>query len=1018
MKTISTPTPCPACGFAAPPGMRFCGACGQNLLAEQISPTRKSRRRTSPRTANGEAAERRQLTVMFCDLANSTRLSGKLDPEDLSRILVTYRDACVAVVERHQGIVTRFLGDGLLVFFGFPVAHEDDPQRAIRAALGIQQRMQQINIRLAASGDDPLAVRIGVHTGIVVVGDLGSENHVELQGVMGETPNIAARLQGLALQGQIVVSEETKTLANGFFRFEPRVPERVHGVERILSTYLVNEEVPLYERLNARRHQTPMVGHGKELSILLDAWRNAGERRGGERLIILEGEAGIGKSRLVQEFRNSVAIQGISTVSLQCAADSSGTAFYPVIQWITSELDLDIDTEPKGSRRLAGEALAARGLHNAASISAIAVLLGLADEREKAEAEANPRRQRRRLIDGLARLISVQPERGPALLLLEDAHWADDSTLTLVRACVERPDAAPTLIIITARYEVLPSIHLCRRVFVERLSESEARSLVRSMAGEAIAPGLLTKIVERTDGVPLFIEEVTWTATTRDARNAGTKRDRSEDIPMTLGHSLAARLDQLAGTRPVAQIASVIGRIFRVDFLEAVLSDRPSTAKINLVAALERLQTARVIEAVPGNSKGVFKFRHALIQEAAYGSLLRDRRRDSHRRIANLLSTRFGETPEARHETIARHCAAGGLILEAVERFSDAAREAARIAGNVEAIQHYQAALALLKQHQEFPDHDEREVALQIGLASQLVVSKGNAAPEVEQTLGRARYLADQLGDERLRFRTLRHLQTFHMVRGNIREAYGISSELRERALREGDPDILLQVHRPHGLCLLYLGRFEESREELHRTLELYDPDRHATHRFDYGSDPAVLARAHLGWVEWFLGHHEDAIRHSRESVMDARTLDHSYSLCFALAFQGCLAQFSGDYKAALAAAEEMGRLAEAHDYLYWSAWSDILAGWARVRAGQRPEGERLLREGLADYVATGAALLRPYVLYLLADCLPESKDDEALALLDRAIKEAKSQSVLYFHAEMSRYRSERATRILAVKAD
>ncbi|MGE0225977.1 MAG: hypothetical protein AB7S57_22095, partial [Acetobacteraceae bacterium] len=395
-----------------------------------------------------------------------------------------------------------------------------------------------------------------------------------------------------------------------------------------------------------------------------------------------------------------------------------------------------------------------------------------------------------------------------------------------------------------------------------------------------------------------------------------------------------------------------------------------------------------------------YSFRHALIQEAAYESLLRRRRQEYHLHIAEQLRTTFANTPDSRPEILGRHLAAAGRIDQAVTCYCEAAQQANRLSANVEALRHYQTAAKLLEGLPDTPQKMDREIDVRIALASQILVAHGNAAAGIDDAIARARALCEAVGDQKRLFRALRSLQTFHMVRGSINIAHEITLELLDRVPRLNEPDLLIQAHRPHGLCLLYLGRFAEARTVLRRTLDLYDPAKHAPQRFDYGSDPGVLAHAHLAWVEWFLGNEAAAEEQSRTAVAQAQALDHPHSRCFALAFHACLDQFRGSAAGAYETAEEMIRLAQAHEYAYWGAWGEILQGWATARQGSLTAGRRLLQTGLEDYAQTGAGVLRPYALCLLAELFSPDDPAQARALLDTAISQAEEGAILFWQSQ------------------
>jgi len=966
--------------------MRFCGSCGAALTKtdEQSAPTRHHRNLAAA------SSERRQITVMFCDLIDSTRLSGMLDPEDFSRAVIAYREAAVGAIERFGGTVARFLGDGLLVYFGYPMAQEDDPFRAVRAGLAVLATMSDLNDRLAAEKLPAVHVRIGIHTGIAMVGDLGTGTHREASAVLGETPNIAARLQSLASPDQLVISEDTNRIVAGRFGVADCGQQSLAGVARPIQVFAVHSELPRHER-TVTRHATPMVDREREIEALLDAWQLARERRGGA--VVVEGEAGIGKSRLVAEFHRRLP-RRTSVAAIACRTDERASAFQPVIEWLLAYLRLAPAADAETRRRQLHSALLRRKLPPVEFAPPIANLLGIATEEQQARLPVAPRRRRRRMIDALIHVMLALGAQSPLLVIVEDCHWADESTMDFVRALVERSEGGWPLLVLTTRGGHPPPVPVAQRIVLERLSAQSSRILARMVAGE-IAEPILDQIVVRTDGVPLFLEEVAFTA--RD-RSSSVAAGSAGDIPMTLRDSLMAQLDRLQEAKPVAQFAAVLGRSFQTGVIRAVLATPPDDDGDAVDTALQRLEQAHFLER--DVERDTYRFRHALIQEVAYESLPRNRRQQYHLQIAAALQ-QFPGMPETRPELLGHHLAAAGRIGEAVDSHASAAARASRLSATVEALHHYETALRLLAQLPDTRERGEREITLQISLAAQLIVARGNATSGVEAAAMRARELSERLGNERMLIRSLRTLLTFHLVRGNIDEAHDICLEFVRRVPGINDPDFSLQAYRPYGLCLLYLGRFAEARQVLHRALEFYDPVRHGSHRFEYGSDPAVLAHAHLGWVEWYLGNEAAAEAQCRTAVAEARALDHPHSLCFALGFQACLEQFRDNPALVQTIAEEIGQVAHGLDYAYWVAWSEILLGWAIARSGETERGEQVLRGGLSDYTATGAGLLRPYASSLIAEILPAARRAEALQLLNAAIEEARARSILFCYARM-----------------
>ena len=932
--------------------MRFCGACGVALRA----PTE---------AAAPEAGERRPVTVLFADLVGSSGLAARLDPEDLREVLLAYREAAAGAVTGQGGSLSQHQGDGLLARFGFPTAREDDAERALRAALGITGAVAELRARLGLT----LEVRVAVHSGIVVVATLGHGIASEPGAMVGEATTIAARLQHAAAPGEVWVSEATRRLAPRRFRFTPKGEVALAGLPRPVLAHRLEEEIPPgLASSGAAAPGLPMVGREHELRGLFSAWRDA--EAGAGTAVLIEAEPGHGKTRLVEEFRARIGAAGDGAVVVACSAGEEASAFRPLIAWLAAAAGIPPRAAPARAREALEGWLEDHGLARTEHAAALAVLLGCATAAETAEIEASGRRRRRRNIGALLAALRAGAAGRTALFVAEDIHWADDSTLAVLRALADACAArdASMLLLMTRRPEGHNLPGAAPLTFrLHPLDEDAARRLAAAAAPEAADPGLLAGIIARAGGVPIFLVEAA-----RDAQADAA-------LPLTLRAGLTARLDALPEAKPIAQLASVIGRSFRGDMIAALAEAvglPPSRRPLRRLVEVGLMEPEGPPEAPTG-----YTFRHELMRDMAYETLLRSRRASLHLALARLLPERFGEMVDQRPELLARHLAAGGAAAEAIAAYEKAANRAMRAGAHGEAAGHFRAALEQVPRLPA-PARDAAQARLQVGLAAQITIARGNAVREVGEAFATAHAAALRLDDRQLLLRTLRGLQTFHFVRGSVREGHAIGERIM--ALMEGERDgaALLQAHRPFGLGLLYLGRHEEARRHLERVLELYDPARDEPHRFDYGSDPAVLARAHLGWAHWFRGDARAAFASDAEAVAAARGLDHAHSLCFALAFRCALAQFAGRAAECLAAARELGGIAAAHDFAYWSAWAAILEGWARARAGDRRGGEAMLRRGIEAYRAMGAGLLLPYALALLASLVAR---DEASALLAEA---------------------------------
>jgi hypothetical protein len=832
-----------------------------------------------------------------------------------------------------------------------------------------------------------LAARIGIHSGLAVIEDLGTGRMLEPASVVGDTINIASRLQTAAAPNTVLISAATAELAGGQFQLTDLGERALAGVAEPLRVFEVGAEPAAAgaPSLQGKGQVAPFVDRHGERAQLRRAWAKALKRQGP--CLVIEAEAGMGKTRLVREFAAGLARNGARATVITCSADDGMTSFQPLLSWLRGELDL-----PPGARAPALRAALRAALAPAPGERHelhLAVLLDVATREEQAALALAPRRRRRETIDALLAFLALRldPDH-PHLLVIEDIQWADEGTLAFARALEERRAGSKTMVLLTTRPQHASRVDFASGTLaLQRLPEEEATRLVRAMARPHTPDEAIQRIVQRTDGIPLFVEEVTRFALADQEAGAASRRPGRNAIPLTLRGILTAQLDRLGKAKGVAQIAAVLGRSFRRDLLQAVM-DEADAAEVE--TKLSQLVSARFLEpeGLAGEPTG-YLFRHALIRDAAYDSILRDRRKALHARTARIVRDRFPETAQFRPEILAQHYALAGMPLDAAGHYEAAARRAASRSNHHEAAEHCRAGLQQLDLLESGVETAESEIRLLILLAAQITSMHGNAHPGVLEAFERARQVAEAAGHRRWMQRALRGLHTFFLVRGEIGAGHRISQQVRALAGAPRDAGDRIQLHRPHGLTLLYMGEFEEARRELGAVCALYDPAEHAGHRFEYGSDPMVLARCHLGWVEWFLGDVDRAAHESAAAIAAARDLAHPHSLAFAMAFQGCLAQFMNDPVEAGGIAMELVQLAEQHEFAYWSAWARIVLGWSRAASGEAGEGEAMLRQGLADYEANGAGLLVPYANLLLAEIVAADRPQEAQRLRMTAQRKA-----------------------------
>jgi class 3 adenylate cyclase len=780
--------------------------------AQPDHPVRSASLATTPPSPD---AERRQLTVMFCDLVDSTILAQQLDPEDYRAVVRAYQEAAVAAIQSFDGYVAQYLGDGVLVYFGYPQAHEDAAQRAVRAGLAIVDAMAPLNTRLALQYGVRLAVRLGLHTGVTVIGTVGSGAHQE-QLAMGDTPNIAARLQGLAAPNTVVLSAVTARLLHGIFALEDVGVHQLKGVaEPMAVCRILGPGEPAGDEAESSRARTPfLVGREAELGLLLRRWEQS--KAGLGQVVLVSGEAGIGKTALIEVLRAHVAREGYTRVGFRGSPYHTHSALYPVIEHVRRVVRLERHDAPETALDKLEQVLRGSHLPLAEVIPLFASLLSvplLADRYPPLT--LTPQQQKQQTLDALVAWLVEEAERHPVLAVYEDVHWADPSTLELLGMLVEQTPTAPMLHVLTFRPDFVPPWPARSHITpltLNRLDRLQVEVLIQHLAeGQVLPVEVMQHIVTRTDGVPLFVEELTKTVLEsghllqEGEHYVLTRPLASLPIPTTLYDALMARLDRLPMAKAVAQFGAVLGREFAYPVLQALVPLDGAT----LQARLEQLVAAELLYQRGRPPRTTYRFKHALIQDAAYASLLKGTRQQVHQQVAELFIAQFPESVEAQPELVAQHYTEAGLIEQAIPYWQRAGQQALQRSANPEAVQHLTRGLALLL---TLPETSER---LQIALGPALMATKGWAVPEVEQTYARARALCQQLGETPQLFPTLRGLCWFYFTRGVLPTARELGEQFYRLAQRQAAPMPLLEAHDALGGTLFFQGEYAAAQVHL-----------------------------------------------------------------------------------------------------------------------------------------------------------------------------------------------------------
>jgi class 3 adenylate cyclase/predicted ATPase len=945
---------------------------------------------------------------MFVDMVGSTALSERLDPEDLRELLRAYQETCAAAVDRFDGHVAKYIGDGILVYFGYPQAHEDDARRAVSAGLGIVDGIAALNRGQTDGNGVELGVRVGIHTGLVVVGEMGGGETREAGAIVGETPNVAARLESLAAPNSVAISAATERLVEGLFESDDLGPRRLKGVSRPITVFRIRGQSTAHSRfeVTAERGLTPMVGREEEIGLLLKRWRLTKEGEG--QVVLLSGEAGVGKSRILRGFRERLDGEPHNRVLYYGSAYHRNSAFHPVIDQI--ERGLRFTREDGPAERLAKlEALLSDlGLPVAEYLPLHASLMSMPEDERYPLPELDPQALKARTLEAVAAVLETMAARAPALIVVEDAHWIDPSTLELLTLLIERLRAAPILMVITFRpvFEPPWSNHPHLTLLtLNRLSRRECADMVtRVTAGKSLPAEVLDEIVAKTDGVPLYVEELT-----KSVLESGLLEETAEGyvltgplpplaIPASLQDSLMARLDRLGEAKEVAQLGATLGRTFDRDLLAAV----SPLDEADLENALGQLVGAELLFRRGVSPDLTYEFKHALVRDAAYQSLLKTRRRALHGQIAEILAQDDGG--QSAPELVAHHYTEAGLAKEAVRAWERAAAAALERAALREATQHFRAALAQLALLPESNERDLTELRILTRFGSTVLNIEGWASSEAEVLHERARDLAGRLDNTSTEMvSSLVGLWLYHITRARHDGATKISQQLFHIARKLDDPELLLQAHHAAWPTSMLQGDPSASCSSIDHGLAIYDEARHRHHAQIYmGHDPAVCGYSCGAIVKWAVGLADQAAEYSNQAIALARRTEHVPSLVHGLIFVCEWRVSMADHESALEVAEELYALSEAHQLAASRIVAQIYRGWARAKFGEVEQGIRDIRDGLEAWQSSGARAAVPQHLSLLAAAYAMNGDyDDALAALERALREIAETGERQYEAEI-----------------
>jgi len=970
---------------------------------DQVAPEALSNQPASPARTE---SERRQLTVMFCDLVGSTELSQHFDPEDLQNLIVSYQGACKTAIARFDGYVARYMGDGLLVYFGYPVAHEDDAERAVRAGLGIVEEI----VALDSSYEVELSVRVGIATGLVVAGDIIGEGASEERSVLGETPNLAARLQGIAPPGGVIIADSTRRLVEGRVEVEALQPVSLKGFKESIQAFQANA-IHATSRFDAATSQslTPFGGRNSELGLLTDRWHQACSGDG--QVVLLSGEAGIGKSRILHELRNRLTATPHTSVRYHCSPFNTNTPFFPFIEQLRSAAGFtDYDSEEDKLDKLE-QLISSPSAKGSTNAPILAALLSLPLERYP-QLDLSPAQQKMETITVLVDHLVNFSHDSSVIILVEDIHWIDPSTLEVFDALVDSLQKLPVLLIMThrpgleKRWEEFGHV---TQVSLNRLGHQEMCALVdRITDGKGLPESVLKQVLARTDGVPLFVEELTKTLLESELVREVDGQLVSENelspmaIPATLRDSLMARLDRLALVKEVAQAAACIGREFSYELLTSIIDTE------GLEEKLDQLVDAGLVFRRGSRDLRQFVFKHALVQDAAYESLLKTRRRELHARIAKILEDGFLNKKEIELELLAHHYSEAGLVDSALRYWLKAGQQSTKQCAHLEAIAHLRRGLSIVD---AMPDGEEKfghEIEFRMVLGVPLVNREGAASQVVVENYLRAQRLCEQLGEHDHLYPILWGLWFHHYIKSEISKACELADQLLEVGQNRNDTELMLEAHHCQWAVRYISGELRSAIEHCDHGIKLYRPDAHHELTFTYGGhDPGVCARHVSGFVFWLMGYPEQSQQRFDAAFSLAKELDHSATSVTVLRIFLSLCSLRRDEDLLEQTAKKLLRFSEKEKIPEDQALARGLIGWVEFQRGNRQEGLGLMRDSVEQWIETGNCWTA-VPISLVAESLAQMGElQEGLELLENSISLGQRNDVHLCEAELYRVKGK-----------
>ena len=911
--------------------------------------------------------QRRYLTILFCDLVGYTELSEQLDPEDLRDLQLQYQRLALTVMEPYGGFVAQFSGDGVLVYFGYPTAHENDAERAVRAALELSDRLVELNANLRSQQLPGIAMRIGIHTGLIVIGSELASGGLQDHSIVGEAANLAARLQADAPANSVVVSGETFELISGLFDYESLGPKRFKGITRIIPVYKVTKARVgtgrTYDR--ARRGAPRFVGRAQSLERILGCWNQA-KQESQCKTVLITGEAGVGKTRLALEIAKHPELADANVLQIHCHEIFASTPLYSIGTFVWAQAGLTVDDDKAVRAQKLAILLDNFGLKNSENEDIISSLLGMSLTSTIEASAPTPFLFKRKQFALLGSLFEQMARKQPTLLWVEDVHWIDPSSAELLQEIVKRLASAPVLVLLAGRsFPKSPSLPNADNVIeLAQLDVEECFELARTIPGaQDLSDDELARAVEAADGIPLFVQYLVLSLVDQKEQASNAARKLS-DLPLTLAAMLSERLDRLAGGRRVVQAAACIGRAFTADFLAALLQE----SAVKVVEPLEALVDAEILRPNYESREVRFEFRHALLQRAAYESMVQSERRATHASIVKELQ-KIGAAGPLVPELIAHHLTGSGQFQEAAKTWLDAGMTAARRSAHIEAIEHLRRGLSLLNEISPAELRRQLELSLQAALIGSLTASQGPTSPALSECCQRGLALCKEGEPTPLVFPFLFGQFTFAMCRGRIEDAAPLAQLFLSLATSKSYDSGRVIGHRLMGMTLLGQGAASKAKEQLELSLELYSAERDAASTHMFGQNTQVHSRSLLSLALFCLGHFDEALQVGLDALEAADALHHPHSTALAHGYVGgWVFGLCGAKAELMREAQQLIALSEQHRLGPFRLFGSAFLGWALCQQGDLEQGVAMLQQAIDKLESIEFRLSIPGHLAILAD--------------------------------------------------